>query len=680
MRADIIAEKEKLDIDFVEGIRVPLPVEATNPKMLGQALYSREFRMKENFRKTKTELFAKLGDDPDLQFVVTHTEFIELRGDIRRKKKNVMDLLVQCERNDFRPFLQIIAVMSTIEAQLLLLLRAAAQFVDKKLGMYGKPLPMKVYKLAIRLFLTTTLESCRSFPLSREITFLLDSLRNETRKYVRDWYNNDEKDCEKVFTEKINVASMEQKYMMCYELSKEDFSDELDSHVDVMLRYLRLEQIEMERLLCQLCQVKRARYYWPTEWVQKECGTLRMVYSRGAPEFSLNIHSGTVNAFCTNFDQGMSPEEVATIQRHAEFVLHESTLTTSIGEEIINTAQNIMKELHLVPEGFEITRAFKERFRTLLGDELLDERTSDEVACQVADIIINDLEMSNARARYGRQGGNSRMCSERVAAEVCTKYMAYIANPMPSMRIQIPNDFPILSESDDEESASDETESDYATDEGQMVGHESSSDNESREDAEEGSDDDETENGSEDGSEDGSEEGSEEGSEDGSDEGTEHSESEQSEASGQSSREALLAAAMFNALSLDAVANAALMSVANNAIFAQDPYRVLEEYEVVPDELIDAFLACFQGVNRNIHPDLADVDWVYFVFAYSQNTIPMIWIKWYKLIIHSIVLRMHQMHFGTYIKFCTCSCQCLFLTPSISHSHSFLLVKMNWSW
>uniref|UniRef100_A0A8R1EE51 Uncharacterized protein n=1 Tax=Caenorhabditis japonica TaxID=281687 RepID=A0A8R1EE51_CAEJA len=272
MRADIISERHNIDINFIKAVRVPLPENPTNPSNLLVSLQLREGFIRENYVKM-FELIAKSHPD-DLQLRYTHnaTMFLDIRGIIRRKKRNVMELMINADQAKVVEHLHVIGILSAMEAQLLILMKAQAEFVDNVFGMYGKILPRKMFRLMRRILIASSVED----PVPKYFDIWLDELHGVksshmlmVNEHVRGFYLNFEAALESVFQGKVDYENDGGRYRIPYEFVASDFPAEMSNSVPQMVKNSRMEQHELERLVYQLCEVRHAKTAWPKEkWVR----------------------------------------------------------------------------------------------------------------------------------------------------------------------------------------------------------------------------------------------------------------------------------------------------------------------------------------------------------------------------------------------------------------------------
>ncbi|CCD64551.1 ANK_REP_REGION domain-containing protein [Caenorhabditis elegans] len=411
LRHDIIAATKGKEYKYYTHIRVPFPKTAKNSKALADALANREGSLKAINAKTRKELRKDFPRGHRLfHFTTVADQFFILRSDIRAKKRTVADSLIRSDISNVTPFHLIIAVLSAVEAQLLMVHKVYALFVDEKLGLYGKPLPQKVLEIAFNIYLMTGVDSCKTMPLNENIEECLQSLRKATRDWIRQYYRGYEDKCESNYTKNVYVNIESGYNFFPYELKVEDFPEEIAHHAKLMMEHLYFEEFELNRLSTQLSQVRTGYSSWPSK--------------EGTPSLSLNNCKDHVYAFHSNFCTVRADilekvnGDTTSFEDRMEFANYP-------GYEIVCISHKVIDEKKCVPSIAEINHEFAVAFKEAFGTRIIDDFSFNEMAYQFAEIVNAEIDFNNLRKKYKYQKG-STATAKKMISEIMEFYMDYI--------------------------------------------------------------------------------------------------------------------------------------------------------------------------------------------------------------------------------------------------------------
>ncbi|PIC18687.1 hypothetical protein B9Z55_024493 [Caenorhabditis nigoni] len=414
-RCETMAAAHGTFFDYLMNIPVPFPGSADSPKLILSALSSREACFRDANMRSLATLKELIEGDPELKYTRDTSNFVNLRGDIRRKKRNVADLLVRSERNNCLPFYLIISVLSRVEAQLLLLHRAYAPFMDKNIGLYGKSMPKTVFEIAFRIFVITNAETCSKLPLNPEIEGLLKQLNAETRIHIQRFYEDYEEECEKFYTEPVPVDLENDTNQFPYQVDVDDFPEDLADFVTPMITHLYWEQYELDRLNEDYAFVKQGYFDWP-----KAAGT--------AP-FTINKHRPAIHAFDCNFSQVYSQNICERVQKsHCIKAINRIASDAFWGNEIIKSCEQAIEEAKCVPSISEINQEFANTFKAAIGEKVLDGMDVVEVTNMIGEIVHSHISASTLRAKYPSPKGEigTAQTAKNIAKEVLQTFLDYV--------------------------------------------------------------------------------------------------------------------------------------------------------------------------------------------------------------------------------------------------------------
>lgn len=417
-RCDTLAATKETFFDYLVQIPVPFPNDPDNPKQLLQTLYNRENERRDANGKSLKTLRQLMGDNTELEYTRSTFDFFTLRADIRRKKRNVSELIVRCDRSSCISYYLILTTLSRMEAELLLLHKAFAPFIHPSLGMFGKSLPGSVFKICWQIFVITNEKNCKKLPLNSEIESLLTELRKECRAQIKKFHEEYDVMCEAYVASKFSLNVMPRINNFIYSLDVSDFPEEVDFFVKQMIEHLSWEQYELERLNQDFKFTRQGIFDWPKE----------------APlEFQLNtfksLLSNHIDAFYSNFALIYPPEIVQRVQ-----LANEVDATTRINAEyfwgavILQNTQETIDEAKCVPSNSEITQEMTLLFREEIDEDCdLEELTVSELAALVADIVNSHIANGGYRAKYPVPRGTSGTAAtaKKLAQVVTETFMEY---------------------------------------------------------------------------------------------------------------------------------------------------------------------------------------------------------------------------------------------------------------
>lgn len=393
IRSEILGVKKGFEFEFALNIRVPLPEDPSDPVLLASALLNRESCLRDINMKVQSSVMKTSADDLNYKFTKDICDYEHMRADIRRKKKNIGDLLLRTERSACAPYFRIMGVLSMVEAQLLMLHKVHALFMDKKYGMYGTNFPRSIQDLCFQLFLNTNAENCKDNKCSRKIRELLKQLRKETRAQIRTYYAWYEGPLERNYTEPCNINIDKDENHFTYNITVEDFPVEIAPRIRNMVKSLYLEEHELWRLNNELNMVKQGIYDWPT--------------TEGTPAMVLNTCKRPIDAFHGNFSVIYPQSIVDRVLKHSLSIQGRLTADLITGAEIIRVTGEVMESAKCVPSVSELQQQFVASFKKALGDKVVEGLTASDLAYQLSDIVNQNIAITQLRKKYPNPKGTA---------------------------------------------------------------------------------------------------------------------------------------------------------------------------------------------------------------------------------------------------------------------------------
>ncbi|CAP25613.1 Protein CBG05027 [Caenorhabditis briggsae] len=414
-RLDLIAENRAKGVNFVKNLVINDFQNKKNGKAVQAFLNKNLCNQRGNFIKTYLTLRGNEKRDGLLRFVLAQEQFNQMADMVRQKKAALHRNLDKCKDRDFQRKLYLMGAISNIEAQMLVIHKIWALYIDKEKGLFGIAPTDRVLKALRDLIRATVENNCLSVGVKRIIYQKTDRLRKALHRDARTYYHEQEASSSQHFNEapehEVLLNDDNDDQVTHRAVLSDDYPVDLANKLARNLWYSKTENMRMEE------QIYLAKYAKRQEWREP----------RSDQNYIINSCTGTF-AFYSNASEFVDEEELRAILTSLEACTSIDCSEEILGTTVIEQIDYAFELNRAVPLRDDLRVLLEQEFVVQLQNQLVEGKDARQIARDYYQILSLYIAATRSRKRFPQY--TSDEVTLDIVREVVDTHMDYLEELM----------------------------------------------------------------------------------------------------------------------------------------------------------------------------------------------------------------------------------------------------------